>query len=214
MRARNSCTYLRFYLAVKLRGCARPRSSPLTQGSGRCAPSCAPTGEPTLSGAPLSPCFAAESTREGTLMSLPEGAPARSSSGAESSYPKYTLGKRGHPRTVSQRGKAVSSVVTSGCPKRSEGGFPVGTRTITAFPSGTAHSTRKQKLNVKPPSRKPGGLPYSRFRRRILPRCRSPPQPSAHEYAAPYPAPLPPGTRPRGESPWGQRRGRYRRTAP
>ena len=27
------------------------------------------------------------------------------------------------------RGGAVSSVVTSGCPKRSEGGFPVGTRT-------------------------------------------------------------------------------------
>ena len=36
-------------------------------------PSSAPAGEPTLSGAPLSPCFAAESTREGTLMSLPEG---------------------------------------------------------------------------------------------------------------------------------------------
>ena len=43
-------------------------------------PSSAPAGEPTLSGAPLSPCFAAESTREGTLMSLPEGAPARSDS--------------------------------------------------------------------------------------------------------------------------------------
>ena len=28
-------------------------------------------------------------------------------------------------------GGAVSSVVTSGCPKRSEGGFPVGTRTVT-----------------------------------------------------------------------------------
>ena len=36
-------------------------------------PSSAPAGEPTLSGAPFSPCFAAESTREGTLMSLPEG---------------------------------------------------------------------------------------------------------------------------------------------
>ena len=38
------------------------------------------------------PCFAAESTREGTLMSLPEGAPARSGSGAKSgslsSYPE------------------------------------------------------------------------------------------------------------------------------
>ena len=109
----------------------RPRSSPPAQGSSRCAPSCAPTGEPTLSGAPLSPCFAAESAREGTLMSLSEGAPARSGSGAESGYSKYTFGKRGHP--LSQRGKAVSSEVTSGCPKRSEGGFPVGTRTNTAF---------------------------------------------------------------------------------
>jgi len=36
----------------------------------------------------LSPCFAAESTREGTLMSLSEGAPARSGSGAESGYPE------------------------------------------------------------------------------------------------------------------------------
>ena len=38
------------------------------------------------------PCFAAESTREGTLMSLSEGAPARSGSGAKSgslsSYPE------------------------------------------------------------------------------------------------------------------------------
>ena len=61
---------------------------PPTQGSGRCAPSYAPTGEPTLSGAPLSPCFAAESTREGTLMSLPEGAPVRSGSGAKSGHPE------------------------------------------------------------------------------------------------------------------------------
>ncbi len=104
-------------------GCGvRPRSSPPAQGSSRRAPSCAPTGEPTLSGAPLSPCFAAESAREGTLMSLPEGAPARSGRGTESGYSKYTFGKRGHP--LSQRGKAVSSVVTSGCPKRSEGGCP------------------------------------------------------------------------------------------
>ena len=29
--------------------------------------------------------------------------------------------------------KAVSPVVTSGCPKRSEGGSPVGTRAYTAF---------------------------------------------------------------------------------
>ena len=61
-----------------------------TQGCDRCAPSYAPTGEPTLSGAPLSPCFAAESTREGTLMSLSEGAPARSGSGAEGGCPVGT----------------------------------------------------------------------------------------------------------------------------
>ena len=51
-------------------------------------------------------------------------------------------GKRGRTRIVPQRGKAVSSVVTSGCPKRSEGGFPVGTRTITTFPSGTQAERR------------------------------------------------------------------------
>ena len=149
MHARNSRTYLRFCVVVRLRGCARPRSSPPAQGSSRRAPSCAPTGEPTLSGAPLSPCFAAESAREGTLMSLPEGAPARSGHGAESGYSKYTFGKRGHP--LSQRGKAVSSVVTSGCPKRSEGGFPVGTRTITAFPSGAKLSTAFSSGTVHPP---------------------------------------------------------------
>ena len=49
-------------------------------------------------------------------------------------------GKRGRTRIIPQHGKAVSSEVTSGCPKRSEGGFPVGTRTITAFPSGTKQS--------------------------------------------------------------------------
>ena len=76
-----------------------------TQGCDRCAPSYAPTGEPTLSGAPLSPCFAAESTREGTLMSLPEGiaTPGSGEGHAEG---------RCRPK------------VTSGCPKRSEGGCP------------------------------------------------------------------------------------------
>ena len=34
-------------------------------------------------------------------------------------------------RDVSQRGRPVSPVVTSGCPKRSKGGFPVGTRANT-----------------------------------------------------------------------------------
>ena len=58
-------------------------------------------------------------------------------------------GKRGRTRTAPQHGKAVSSEVTSGCPKRSEGGFPVGTRTITTFPNGTTR---------KPPSRQTRGL--------------------------------------------------------
>ena len=54
-------------------------------------------------------------------------------------HPEGASGKRGRTRSATcyaQRGKAVSSEVTSGCPKRSEGGSPVGTRTITAFPSG------------------------------------------------------------------------------
>ena len=37
-------------------------------------PSCAPAGEPTAPGRSAPPCFAAESARAGTLMSLPEGA--------------------------------------------------------------------------------------------------------------------------------------------
>ena len=43
------------------------------------------------------------------------------------SYPRFRLG--------ASHGGAVSSVVTSGCPKRSEGGFPVGTRTVTSASS-------------------------------------------------------------------------------
>ena len=124
-------------------------------------------------------------------------------------------GKRGRTRTVPQRGKAVSSERDIRVPEAERGRvpcrneddnrFPCGAKLSTAFPSGTTR---------KPPSHQPGGFPYSRFRRQRLPQCRSPPQPSAHEYAAPDPEPSPPGTRPRGESPWGQRRGRYRRTAP
>lgn len=37
-------------------------------------PSCAPAGEPTAPGRSAAPCFAAESARAGTLMSLSEGA--------------------------------------------------------------------------------------------------------------------------------------------
>ena len=193
-----------------MRDGVRPRSSPPAQGSSRCAPSYAPTGEPTLSGAPLSPCFATESTREGTLMSLPEGAPARSNRGAESGYPENAAAPAQYPSEE----RRYRPKVTSGCPKRSEGGFPVGTRTITAFPSGTVHPTRKQNYSKAPESSDPRAFSYSRFRRQSLPRCRSPPQPSAHEYAAPYPAPSPPGTRPRDESPWRSRRDPHRRTAP
>ena len=43
------------------------------------------------------PCFAAESTREGTLMSLSEGAPARSGSGAESGYPENAAAPAQYP---------------------------------------------------------------------------------------------------------------------
>ena len=54
-------------------------------------------------------------------------------------HPDVASGGYSYPapaRLSASCGGAVSSVVTSGCPKRSEGGFPVGTRTITAFPSG------------------------------------------------------------------------------
>ena len=150
--------------------------------------------------APLPPCFVAESVRADTLRAHPENAAAPAQLYRQACQP--------------QRGKAVSSEVTSGCPKRSEGGCPVGTRTITVFPSGTVLSHAETKLHVSPRVVRPGGFPYSRFRRQSLPRCRSPPQPSAHEYAAPYPAPSPPGTRPHGESPWRSRRDPHRRTAP
>ena len=96
------------------KGGYRPRSYRGWVG-GTLYPSSAPAGAPAAPGRSASPCFAAESARGGTLMSLPEGiaTPAPARPGAS-------------------RGGAVSSVVTSGCPKRSEGGFPVGTRTIGA----------------------------------------------------------------------------------
>ena len=46
-------------------------------------------------------------------------------------------------RDVSKRGRTVSPVVTSGCPKRSEGGFPVGTRANTASPAEPRKRNRK-----------------------------------------------------------------------
>ena len=50
----------------------------------------------------------------------------------------------------------MSSVVTSGCPKRSEGGFPVGTRRT---PPPYAQT---KKLNTKPLSRKAKGFSFVR----------------------------------------------------
>ena len=156
--------------------------------------SSAPTQGHPSPGRSAPPRFATESVRADTLRAHPENA------AAPAQYPSEE--RRYRPK------------VTSGCPKRSEGGFPVGTRTITAFPSGTVHPTRKQNYSKAPESSDPRAFSYSRFRRQSLPRCRSPPQPSAHEYAAPYPAPSPPGTRPRDESPWRSRRDPHRRTAP
>ena len=118
-------------------------------------------------------------------------------------------GKRGRTRTVPQRGKAVSSERDIRVPEAKRGRVPCRNEDEYRFPRGF-----QTELHVSPRVVRPGGFTFSRFRRQSLPRCRSPPQPSAHEYAAPYPAPSPPGTRPHGESPWGQRRGRYRRTAP
>ena len=139
-------------------------------------------------------------------------------------------GKRGRTRIVPQRGKAVSSERDIRVPEAKRGRVPLQERRkgIAShppslyrnedeyrFPCGAKHPRSFQtELHVSPRVVRPGGFTFSRFRRRSLRRCRSPPQPSAREYAAPYPAPSPPGTRPRGESPWGQRRGRYRRTAP
>ena len=93
-------------------------------------PSSAPAGAPAAPGRSASPCFAAESARVGTLMSLPEGI--------------ATPAVRGTRFGAS--GGAVSSVVTSGCPKRSEGGFPVGTRTVTS-----ASSAQQEEICGAPP---------------------------------------------------------------
>ena len=66
----------------------------------------------------------------GHLMSLPEGI--------------ATPAVRG--MRLGASGGAVSSVVTSGCPKRSEGGFPVGTRTVTS-----ASSAQQEEICGAPP---------------------------------------------------------------
>ena len=71
--------------------------------------------------APPSPCFAAESVRADTLRAHPENAAA--------------------PALCPSAERRYRPKVTSGCPKRSEGGSPVGTRTITVFPCGAKLST-------------------------------------------------------------------------
>ena len=112
-------------LGFRAEGGYRPRSCRGWVG-GTLYPSSAPAGAPAAPGRSASPCFAAESARVGTLMSLPEGI--------------ATLG------SGEVRGGAVSSVVTSGCPKRSEGGFPVGTRTVTS-----ASSAQHEEICGAPP---------------------------------------------------------------
>ena len=106
----------------------RPRS--YRTGGGTLYPSSAPAGAPAASGRSASPCFAAESARVGTLMSLPEGIATPAVRGTR----------------LGASGGAVSSVVTSGCPKRSEGGFPVGTRTVTS-----ASSAQQEEICGAPP---------------------------------------------------------------
>ena len=122
--------YVCFCCRLALHG--RRHSSSVLQGwvGGTLYPSSAPAGAPAAPGRSASPCFAAESVRVGTLMSLPEGI-------ATPAVRDTRLGARGG---------AVSSVVTSGCPKRSEGGFPVGTRTVT----GTS-SSRAEEICGAPP---------------------------------------------------------------
>ena len=114
-------------LGFRAEGGYRPRSCRGWVG-GTLYPSSAPAGVPAAPGRSASPCFAAESARGGTLMSLPEGA-------ATLGCPRYA--------TWCVHGGAVSSVVTSGCPKRSEGGFPVGTRT-NAVPSHVALTKQRE----------------------------------------------------------------------
>ena len=63
---------LTFSLIFRAEGGYRPRSYRGWVG-GTLYPSSAPAGAPAAPGRSASPCFAAESARVGTLMSLPEG---------------------------------------------------------------------------------------------------------------------------------------------
>ena len=119
----------RFRLDSARKGGYRPRSYRGWVG-GTLYPFSAPAGAPAAPGRSALPCFAAESARVGTLMSLPEGIATPAVRGTR----------------LGASGGAVSSVVTSGCPKRSEGGFPVGTRTVTS-----ASSAQQEEICGAPP---------------------------------------------------------------
>ena len=96
---------------------ARPRSfPPLTSGGGAPHISSAPTQGHPSPGRSASSLLRCGERPCDTLRAHPENA------AAPAQYPSAE--RRYRPN------------VTSGCPKRSEGGFPVGTRTTTAFPSG------------------------------------------------------------------------------
>ena len=66
--------------------------------------------------------------------------------GGTAAYPEYRYTQRCiYPlpqHQVSKRGKTVSPVVTSGCPKRSEDGSPVGTRANTVFQASKPETKR------------------------------------------------------------------------
>ena len=80
-------------------------------------------------------------------MSLSEGAPARSGNGAESGYPENAAVPAQYPSAK----RRYRPKVTSGCPKRSEGGSPVGTRTNTAFRAESKRNRASQaELHVSP----------------------------------------------------------------
>ena len=75
--------------------------------------------------------------------------------GGTAAHPEYRYTQRCiYPlpqHQVSKRGKTVSPVVTSGCPKRSEDGFPVGTRANTVFQASST-GARGKYLYLKPKS--------------------------------------------------------------
>ena len=111
---------------------ARPRSSHHGR-SGAPHISSAPTQGHPSPGRSAPPCFAAESVRADTLRAYPENAAAPAQ--------RPSAERRYRPK------------VTSGCPKRSEGGFPVGTRTNTAFRAESMRSQAGAEPSGPPPAR-------------------------------------------------------------